>query len=45
MYNSRFLCEGWLGENGSYTWQDCYSIKHKKITFSEEPWNEIFTIN
>ena len=36
----RFICEGWLGESGSKTWQDCYSIIDKKISFSSDPSND-----
>jgi len=41
--NDRFLCESWLGTNGSNTWEDCYSIVNKNISYSELPWDEIWT--
>jgi hypothetical protein len=41
--NDRFICEVWLGEYGSNTWEDCYSIINKNISFSEHPSDEIFT--
>ena len=28
--NDRFICETWLGENGSNTWRDSYSLITKK---------------
>lgn len=39
----RYLCEGWLGEYGSNTWEDCYSIITKNIWYSQIPWDEIWT--
>jgi hypothetical protein len=41
--NDRFLCETWLGINGSNTWEDCYSIAEKQITYSALPWDDIWT--
>jgi hypothetical protein len=39
----RYLCEGWLGQYGSNTWEDCYSIITKNIWYSKYPWDEIWT--
>lgn len=35
--DDRFVCEVWLGESGSRTWTDCYSIIDKKISFTPDP--------
>lgn len=37
VYDDRFLCEEWLGSYGSNTWEDCYSIIHKKISCCDHP--------
>jgi len=42
--NDRFICEDWLGSHGSKTWQDCYSIVNKNISFSKNPSEDIWTI-
>jgi hypothetical protein len=43
--DDRFLCEAWLGDYGSKTWEDCYSIITKDIWYSKNPsddvWNKI----
>jgi len=39
----RYTCESWLGEYGSNTWEDCYSIATKNICYTEEPWNDIWS--
>ena len=36
-FNDRWQCESWLGRSGSNTWEDCYSIIHKKIYCCETP--------
>lgn len=36
-HKDRFNCEYWIGEYGSNTWEDCYSIIHKKIHYCETP--------
>jgi hypothetical protein len=42
--SDRYLCEGWLGQYGSNTWEDCYSIFTKNIWCSRVPWDEIWQI-
>lgn len=39
----RFICECWLGTYGSKTWEDCYSIVDKNISFSANPSQDVLT--
>jgi len=39
--NDRFICESWLGRNGSNTWTDSYSFVTKNISYSNDPSSEI----
>jgi hypothetical protein len=41
--DDRFVCEGWLGANGSQTWKDSYSIINKNISFSADPSTDCWT--
>jgi len=38
--NDRFMCEQWLGKNGSNTWNDSYSFTTKNISYSNDPCGE-----
>ena len=42
--DDRFACEVWLGLSGSNTYNDCYSLIDKKISFTNDPssdcWNK-----
>jgi hypothetical protein len=38
----RYMCEDWLGRNGSKTWTDCYSFVTKNISYSKDPSGEVF---
>lgn len=40
----RFKCEVWLGEMGSQTWEDCYSIIKKEITTTDDVGNDVWKI-
>jgi hypothetical protein len=40
----RFICEGWLGQYGNNSSEDCYSILHQNISISLEPSNDIYKI-
>jgi hypothetical protein len=40
--NDRFKCEDWLGSHGSQTWEDCYSIVNKNISFSSNPSEDLW---
>jgi hypothetical protein len=40
----RYLCEGWLGEYGNKSNQDCYSILNQNISISTNPCRDILTI-
>jgi hypothetical protein len=35
--NDRFICECWIGKNGSNTWTDLYSFATKNISHSNNP--------
>lgn len=37
MEPDRFICEGWLGQSGSKTWRDSFSIINKNVSFSSDP--------
>ena len=41
--NDRFICESWLGQNGSNTWTDSYSLVTKNISHTNDPSSEVFT--
>ena len=41
--NDRFICEFWLGANGSNTWTDSYSLVTKNIYHTNDPSSEVFT--
>jgi len=41
--NDRFICESWLGQNGSNTWTDSYSLVTKYISHTNDPSSEVFT--
>jgi hypothetical protein len=41
--NDRFICEFWLGKNGSNTWTDSYSFVTKNISYSNDPSKEILS--
>ena len=35
--DDRFSCELWLGDHGSKTWTDCYSLYYKSICYHQIP--------
>jgi hypothetical protein len=43
--NDRFICEFWLGKNGSNTWTDSYSLETKNTSYSIKPSEIVLLVN